>query len=86
MVTDATNNALPPLPPVLPRFEHLSLRAGGGSNVLGQRTPPYGWHYFAARNSHERGVVTDIVDAGTALFSSSGRWHTKCDALALLSS
>ena len=40
MVTDATNNALPPLPPVLPRFEHPSLRAGGGSSVPGQRTPP----------------------------------------------
>ena len=40
MVTDASNNALPPLPPVLPRFEHPSLRAGGGSNVPGQCTPP----------------------------------------------
>ena len=40
MVTDGTNNALPPLPPVLPRFEHPSLRAGGGSSVPGQRTPP----------------------------------------------
>ena len=40
MVTDASNNALPPLPPVLPRFEHPSLRAECGSNVPGQRTPP----------------------------------------------
>jgi hypothetical protein len=42
MVTDASNNALPPLPPVpvLPRFEHPSLRAGGESTVQGQRTPP----------------------------------------------
>ena len=40
MVTDTDNNALLPLPPLLPRFEQASLRAGGGSSVPGQRTPP----------------------------------------------
>jgi hypothetical protein len=40
MVTDTDNNALLPLPPLLPRFEQASLRAGGGSSMPGQCTPP----------------------------------------------
>ena len=71
MVTDTDNNALLPLPTLLPRFEQASLRAGGGASVPGQGTPSFGWYYFAAWNSHEQGVITDIVDTGAVLFSSS---------------